>query len=210
MTQSIDQSDDLSKSDRSYLLGVGYMVAYWNNAENAMRALVSKLLKLNAQQESLLLRHIGNQSLCEVAGESATQWIADENLLDLILHNLKAFDICRVNRNAVIHSAFVYPSSDSDDEQGLLITPPDRNRKKERVTRTQQSELSRIGQDCSDLATFTVRLESFVDLYANFGEQFLVDPFSDHTQELPAKPPLPRLIFDNQQNSQTRIPPPQS
>ena len=93
---------------RDSIFAIGVVSTKFAELESAMQFLFSTVFGLNREDGILIFAKIGNETAIDLTKRrlAKTEW--PQKILDDVLYFVKAFEICKDNRNALMHSDLVW------------------------------------------------------------------------------------------------------
>jgi hypothetical protein len=88
----------------AYFHAIGVLSVAWNALERLVETAVAQMLRIDDDTSSLIVANLGNGTLPEAAARLARNVDRRPDLIDCVDHLVKGFDVCRQNRNIVVHS----------------------------------------------------------------------------------------------------------
>lgn len=192
-----------------YAEAVGQVSLLWNMIEDSLAYLLGRYLRLGSESANALFGMLGNRARVDLLSFISEKEEKDSEMLDKVRHLVRCFNICRDNRNIVVHSSVRLSAS---------LQPEDT------VKRSGSSpgrfvsygydlgQITQVRRDMDNLLWFvsvltaTWFLNSIDEMETEIGVRAEAQP----PLPLPDKPPLPRMLTPILRPSSAAPPPPQS
>lgn len=83
---------------------IGRVATFWNYAELELQHLMVSYLGLKGHVGWLIIQNMGNITRCNILRAAAREYEKSEEAKEHIFHAISLFEICRENRNALLHA----------------------------------------------------------------------------------------------------------
>jgi hypothetical protein len=178
----------------SHFHAIGAIAVAWNDLEQWMHRILEKLTRFDREAAGYLTSMLGNVSISGLVKRVARSTDGRPEILDLLDHLVEGFEICRENRNTVLHSRLVMELT-GGPTAGL-------------AKRAKLGGYNRFSGNITDLVRVAAETNTFgefaFDVYIEVlrhptvireGLAHLLMTYKD--EPLPSKPPLPNKLNPN-------------
>lgn len=179
---------------KEYYAAVGYLCNQWNVVEHFYYQLASGLLGLEYKQKDILLRHFGTVAIGQFLNEWAAEKVKSKETREQLAFVSKYVEICRVNRNAIVHGIFAIVG----DALFEITSKADQRRAKSRKFTVSLSEVRQCSMDCEHASSLCIGLQFALSHKGMRTAKKLFGP--RWRARLLAKSPLPRELAGNPPN----------
>lgn len=182
----------IKPNEREYLLALGMLTQQWNEAELSLHFLIAALLQQEIEEAAMIVRHLGSVSALKVAEELCNARITSPRTCDFIGRCLKHFEKCKLIRNQFVHGRIVQLGY-ANYGDGLLLTAPNPNRPKSRLTKVTTAEVVAAARECNHCDRQLIEAFNLVDEFFELGADY--DESAPHIvallQEFQSQPSSP-------------------
>jgi hypothetical protein len=192
--------------EKEYYASVGYLTQQWNVLEILYCHRASDIMGLKRADHDLIFRHLGTVSIGTFMNEYAERHIKSVEARDQLAHVTKFVDLCRINRNAIVHG-WVREYGDLSDIK--ITSRADQRRRNKTEFSISIEDIARVCDDIQMAGRLTFAMSLlFRKKGVSKAMQKLIG--ADWRSRLHAKPPLPKLVAASSQKYLKRTVPPRS
>lgn len=202
--KNITWADGFHERDAPYYAAVGYLCHQWNSVEYFTYSLGPKAMGLPLNTHDILFRHMSILAVQNFVVDY-TRRQHDDETANQVEHVNQYVDVCRRNRNIIVHSS---PTHDFKTSVEILRSRPDKNRKEAKHYSRSTAEVRRVSDDCEVAGQMLINLELLISPPQE-RERMLASlfPDGDWRDRLLLKLPLPLILASNPQDLPERSEP---
>ena len=164
--------------DPKKLHAIGWMVTQWSMCEVSLHAVLAEVVKVEFGVGWAVTHSLGDITISDTITDAARAAHLGESVVSDLSHLLKYYGICRMNRNALVHSMF----GGSGDTPSLVRSPKGPRRIHHAIADS-LDDIRRVADDIDRLR-----------LYMPIVIAALRHPPADRFSSWPERLPLPALI----------------
>jgi hypothetical protein len=142
--------EHITEEQRLHYLAVGILSERWNILERFFSWLASDIQgAFDRRDHDMLFRHLGDLSLVAFIKEYAKTHISDEAIVAQVDLVCCHYDVCRINRNLIVHST---RESGSTITETILFRTPDKNRPLRALVTLDLAAIQRVADEIENAA----------------------------------------------------------
>ena len=189
----LNRKIDLNTWPHPHTHAIGQITIEWNQTEKELSELISVYLETDRPTAQLVIGAFGNRDKCQLLKSLVELKEGNSELAEAILHAITCFDICRENRNHIIHSS----AHEADEPHKITFRKP----RKAKPTESHEMvlDLNQV-RECANeiwhLRNYMIALKKVVSFQLteaalvehSFGDDGYVEVVSPPLPEKPQKP----------------------
>jgi hypothetical protein len=158
---------------------IGILVETYNDCERALQFILLSFMRGDIWHNFLVVEHMSSTAVIEAIRGYLMEAKEKKNIQDAVEFSVKSFEICRANRNSIIHFGTAW--RDSGKHKTRLM------RVKLRSGRQSLTRVLKVG-DVRAVADASQELKIYMDnLSVSLDEHFKRKKFKEHPRPKPAK-----------------------
>jgi hypothetical protein len=190
---------------KEYFAFVGLLCNQWAAVERLYAHLASDIMGASRKRHDILFRHFGFAGLSMFLQEYAAATVRRKEFREHIAHVTKYVDVCRRNRNLIVHG---FNAEINERSVATVRIYPDQRRAKTKTFRVSAKDVQRVCDNCEVAGRLIIQCQFLVSKRGVSGARRM---FGDRWRaRLLSKPALPRYLGENRRKPRKQKHPPRS